>query len=237
MVRIAFRAAALLAALAAATAAAGARAQTAGESGLGRVSFIDHSAVVRSAAGLALLPERAPQRDTGRREGYGADPIELADSRLEAGRYIGLRAAAPVSGLTVDMGIVYQPALARDAAAGLRGRQVAMQGGLRYDLGAIALSARLDYAGDDRASGEAAHLRTLTVEIPVGTVITLSAGASRLSGGSIEGFSVSEHARWSVSGKTTILDFDVTISHAATEPADSADTPGTRTLFEFKRRF
>lgn len=236
MVRIAFRAAVLLAALAT-VAAADARAQTAGDSGLGRVSFIDHGEVVRSAAELALLPERALPRDPGRREGYGADPIELADSRLEAGRYIGFRAAAPVSGLAVDMGIVYQPALARDAAAGLRGRQIALQGGLRYDLGAIALSARLDYAGDGRASGEATHLRTLAVEIPVGAIITLSAGASRLSGGSIEGFSISEHARWSVSGKMTILDFDVTISHAATEPADSADTPGTRTLFEFKRRF
>lgn len=237
MVRIAFRAVALLAAVTAVTAVAGGRAQTAGDSGLGRVSFIDHSAVVRSAAERALLPERAPPRGPGRREGHGADPVELADSRLEAGRYIGLRAAAPISGLTADMGIVYQPAPARDAAAGLRDRQIALQGGLRYDLGAVALSARLDYTGDDRASGEATHLRTLAVEIPVGAVITLSAGTSRLSGGSIEGFSISEHARWSVSGKMTILDFDVTISHAATEPADSADAPGTRTLFEFKRRF
>ena len=98
MVRNAFRAAALLAALAAVTAAAGARAQTAGESGLGRVSFIDHSAVVRSAADSRCCRSgrRSATRAGGRVTARTRSNSPIPGSK--PGRYIGLRRRPPSPG-------------------------------------------------------------------------------------------------------------------------------------------
>ncbi len=198
----------------------------------GWISFVYDRRSGRIGAGLALRDEDGFW-PTAEHDGVRVD---LPGSRLEAGKYFGLRGVLSGSGLVLYLGVAQHDPAAQLAGPGTEGAAVALEGGLRYDFGAIAFAARIDSAASE-SGGRIGHYRTLAAELPLGSGFTLSAGFSKPWSGLIDGFSVPGHTRWSVSGAVAILDFDVMLSFSGTDPSDGPEPSITETLLKVRRAF
>ncbi len=212
----------------------------AGNPALGWISIVDDGAARRSGAEAALgvavplLARLGPARDPD------AVSVDLGDARLEVGAFAGLRGAVPTTGLAWDMGIVYRTPVKGAVAAGLGEDAVGLLGALRYDFGAMVVTASLHYAPHYLASGKSTHYPTLAAEVPIANGFTMSAGISRPWTRSESRFTAPDYTQWSVSGTVNVFGFDVMLSYSKSDAGDAAsaaETPGTEALLKLKRAF
>jgi len=100
---------------------------------------------LRSAAEVVLGARRLFFDRVDLTQEKASDAIDQGDTRLEAGRFAGEQDNLPVTGLEMNMGIVYHQA-SNEAAAGIGEDAHDVRGALRYDVGALAVTASLSYA-------------------------------------------------------------------------------------------
>ena len=212
-------------------------------------SATDHAAL-RSGAEMSLrtaMPFFARQRRAPK-PSLAGDPIDLGDARLEAGRFAGLQVTLPAAGLAWDMGVFYRAPLdgVAAAAAGTGDDALGVHGALRYDFGALAVTASLHYAPQYLAADKSAYYPMLAAEVPIGNSFTLSAGISRPWTPHEARFSAPDYTQWSISGTVNMLGFDVMLSysesdgarHALRRPRPTHRRRGRRgALFKLKRSF
>lgn len=208
---------------------------------LGWISIGDDHAALRSGAEMSLrtaMPFFARQRRAPK-PSLAGDPIDLGDARLEAGRFAGLQVTLPAAGLAWDMGVFYRAPLdgVAAAAAGTGDDALGVHGALRYDFGALAVTASLHYAPQYLAADKSAYYPMLAAEVPIGNSFTLSAGISRPWTPHEARFSAPDYTQWSISGTVNMLGFDVMLSYSESDGAGAAETPGTEALFKLKRSF
>jgi hypothetical protein len=207
---------------------------------LGWISIVDDRASLRSAAEVVIGARQSFFDRVGSTQETApdaADAIDLGDTRLEAGRFSGVQGNLPVTGLAMDMGVVYHQASNEAAAAGIGEVALDVRGALRYDFGALAVTASLHYAPHAMAAGKSTHYPMLAAEVPLSSVFTLAAGVTRPWTGQNTSFATPDYTQWSVSGSVSMLGFDVMLSYSDSDAAGAAQTPGTEALFKVKRAF
>lgn len=154
---------------------------------------------------------------------------------LELDLYGGLRGEIGGTGVGWDAGFIYYTY--PTATSSLNYNFVEAQGALSYDFGIASASVSVNYTGENFGDSGDALYPKLSVDVPVGKSLTLSAHVAKQWIDKEDVFGSPDYTDWSLGATYSLAGFDLNVTYTDTDISPSGDGNSEAVLFTVSRSF